>query len=118
MITDDFQFNLESALKWERWEIELSEEIATNIPTTKSQPFSTTGVSELNKIEGRGSNRFIRDCPESGAHMADGTLYTGFYPYKQWISKEVVPHHDAIHANRKKGGGGSTRKGSMMKRKA
>ena len=50
--------------------------------------------------------------------MADGTLYTRLYPYKQWISKEVVPHHDAIRANRKQGCGGSTRKGSMMKRKA
>ena len=50
--------------------------------------------------------------------MSDGTLYTGFYPYKQWISKEVVPHHDAIRDNHKQGGGGSTRKGLMMKRKS
>ena len=50
--------------------------------------------------------------------MADSMIYTGSYPYKQWISKEVVPHHDAIHANRRQGGGGSTKKGFMMNRKA
>ena len=50
--------------------------------------------------------------------MADGTLCTGFYPYKQWIRNEVVLKHDAICENRKQGGGGSTRKGSMIKRKA
>ena len=50
--------------------------------------------------------------------MEDGTLYTGFYAYKQCISKEVVLHHDTIRANRKQGGGRSTRKGLMMKRKS
>ena len=50
--------------------------------------------------------------------MADGMLYTGFYPYKQCISKEMVPYHDAIRANRKQVGGGSTRKGLMMKMKS
>ena len=91
MITDDFQVNLESALQWECWEIELFEEIATQIPTTKSQPFSPTGVSELSSIEGRGGNRLGGDCPASGVHMEDGTLLTGFYQYKQQMSKEVVP---------------------------
>ena len=75
-------------------------------------------MSELNRIEERGGNRFGGDLPASGAHMANGTLYTGFYPYKQWISKKVVPHHDSKRDNHKQGGGGSTRKGSMMKRKA
>ena len=50
--------------------------------------------------------------------MADGTLYTGLYPYTKWISKEVLPHYGMIHANRKQGGGISTRKGSTMKREA
>ena len=90
----------------------------TQITTTKSQPFSSTGVSELNRIEGRGGNRFGGDFPASGAHMADGTLYTGSYPYKKWISKEVVPHHDTIHTNLKQGGGSSTIKVSIMKKKA
>ena len=94
------------------------EEITTQIPTTKIQPFSPTGVSELKTIERYGGNRFSGDCPASRAHMADGTLYTGFYPYKKWIIKEVVPHHDAIHANRKQGGGSSTKKVSIMKKKA
>ena len=50
------------------------QEIATQIPTTKSQPFSPTGVSELNRIEGRGGNRFGGYCPASRVHMSDGTL--------------------------------------------
>ena len=50
MITDNLKVNLESALKQERWEIELFEEIATHITTTKSQPLNPTGVSELNRI--------------------------------------------------------------------
>ena len=70
-----------------------------HIPTTKSQPLIPTGVSELNRTEGRGGNRFGRDCPTSGAHISDGRLYTGLYPYKQWISKKMAPHHDAIRAN-------------------
>ena len=37
--------------------------IATQIPTTKIQPFSPTGVSELNMIERHGSNRFGIYCP-------------------------------------------------------
>ena len=102
MITDNLKVNLESALKQERQEIELFEEIATHITTTKSQPLNPTGVSELNRIEESGSNRFSGDFPASRAHTVDGTLYTGFYPYKQWISKEVVPHHGVIHANSQK----------------
>ena len=50
--------------------------------------------------------------------MVDGKLYTGSYHYKQWIIKEVVPHHDDICVNCKEGGGGSTEKFSTMKRKA
>ena len=110
MIMDDFQVKLESALQWECWEIEPFEEIAIQIPNTKIQPLIPTGVSEINRIEGRGGSKVGGDCPASGAHMEDGTLYTRLYPYKQWISKEVVPHHDTIHANRKQGGGGSTKK--------
>ena len=56
------------------------QKISTQITTTKSQPLSNTGVSELNRIEARGGNRFGGDCPTSGAYMADGTLYTGSYP--------------------------------------
>ena len=89
-----------------------------HIPTTKSQTFSTTGVSELNRIEGRGGNRFVEDCHAPGAHMEEDTIYTGFYQYKQWTSKEVVYNHDTIHANQEQGGGGSTKKGSTKKRKA
>ena len=78
MITDGFQVKFESELQWKIWEIELFEEIATKIPTNNNQSFSPTGVSELNRIEGRGGNRFGRDCPASGAHIADGTQYTRF----------------------------------------
>ena len=75
-------------------------------------------MSELNRIEGRNGNRFGRDCPESISRLADGTLYTGSYPYKQWTRKNVVPNPDAISANCKQGGGGSIKKVSKMKRKA
>ena len=50
--------------------------------------------------------------------MADGTIHTIFYPYKQCIIKEVLLHHDPIRANHKQGGGGVTRKGLMMNRRA
>ena len=63
--------------------MELFEEIAMRIPTSKSQQFSPTGVSELNRIEGCGGIRFDIDFPASGSHMADGTLCIGLYPYKQ-----------------------------------
>ena len=49
--------------------------------------------------------------------MADDTLYTGYYPYKKCTSKELVPYHDSMNANCKQGGGVSTKKGSMTKRK-
>ena len=32
--------------------------------------------------------------------MPDVTLYTGSYPYKQWLSSEVTSHHDKIYARR------------------
>ena len=61
------------------------QEIDTQIPTNKCQPFSPTGVSEINSIEGRDRNRFGGYLPAYGAHMVDGKLYNGSYPYKQWI---------------------------------
>ena len=36
MIMDDFQVKFVSALKWELWETELFEEIATHITTTRA----------------------------------------------------------------------------------
>ena len=80
---------------------ETLQEIATHIPTTKSQPLSPTRVSKMNSIEGSGGNRFGGDRPAFGAHLADSTIYTGSYPYKKCISKEVVLHHDTIRENRK-----------------
>ena len=118
MITDEFQVKLESALQWECWEIKLFEKISTQIPTTEIQPYSPTRVYELNRIDGRSFNSFGGYWPVSGAHMVDGTLYTGFYSYNQWIRKELVPQHDAIRANRKQRDGDSTRKGLMINRKA
>ena len=61
------------------------QEIDTQIPTNKCQPFSPTGVSEINRIEERNRNRFGGYFPAYGAHMVDGKLYNGSYPYKQWI---------------------------------
>ena len=96
---------------------EILQEIATQIPATSTQPFSPTSVSDIHRIEG-GRDGSTNDCPTSGAHHADGTLYTGSYPYKQWHSKEVIPHHVEIRAARDQAGGGRNRKGPEMKRKA
>ena len=71
-------------------------------------------MSDIHRIDERNKG----ECPESGAHLPDGTLYTGSYPYHQWNSKEVREHHDEIRAVRKQGGGGGANKGTKMKRKA
>ena len=39
-------------------------------------------------------------CPEQGSHTADGTFFTGTYPYKKWIHESVLPYHEAIRASR------------------
>ena len=93
---------------------DILQELATQIPVSATQPFSPTSVSDIHRVDERNKGK----CPASGAHMADGTLYTGSYPYQQWNSKEVMEHHEEIRAIRKQGGGGGANKGSKMKRKA
>ena len=56
------------------------QEIATHIPTGKTPPFKTAGVSELKT--GEKNNRNTSSGPVEGAHLTDGTLYIGSYPYK------------------------------------
>ena len=77
------------------------EEIATHIPTGKTPPSTTAGRLQL-KTRGK-NNRNTSACPTEGAHLRYGTLYTGSYTYKQWVSSVVTPHHDKIRASREEG---------------
>ena len=54
-------------------------------------------------------------CPEQGAHTANGTLFTGTYPYKKWIHECVSPYHEAIRASR--GNTKKKRNSSFQKKK-
>ena len=67
---------------------EILQEIATQIPTSKTPPFSTAGVLELNT--GGKNNRNTSACSAERAHLPDGMLYTGSYPYKQWVISAVT----------------------------
>ena len=80
---------------------ELLQEISTQIPTCKTSQFTTAAVSELKT--GGNNNCNTSSCPIEGAYLPDGTLYTVSYPYKQWVSSEVTPHHDKIHARQEEG---------------
>ena len=82
---------------------EILQEIATQIPTDKIPPFTTAGVLELNL--GGKNNRNTSSCPAEGAHFPYCTIYTGSYPYKQWLSSAVTPHHDNICASPEEGRG-------------
>ena len=59
---------------------DILQEITTQIPTGKTPPFATAGVSEL-KTGGK-HNRNTSACLAEVAHLPNGTLYTGSYPYK------------------------------------
>ena len=45
----------------------------------------------------------MSEWPVEGAHLTDGTIYTRSYPYKQWVSSAVTPHHENIYASREEG---------------
>ena len=70
---------------------------------------------------GGNNNRNTSACPAEGAHFPDGTLYTGSYWYKQWVSSAITPHHEDIFARRKEGRGeqksNDYKKGRQQKRK-
>ena len=36
------------------------------------------------------------ECPATGAHDANGNLYTGKYPFKKWNSESVKPYWQQI----------------------
>ena len=95
------------------------QEVAIQIPTGKTPTFTTAGVTELKT--GGNNNRNKSSCPEEGANLPDGNLYTGSYPYKQWVSSAVTPHHDEICAIREEGRGNQksndNKKGRQQKRK-
>ena len=58
---------------------EILQEIATQIPTGKTPPFTTAGVLEFKM--GGNNNRNTSACPAEGTHLLDGTIYTGSYMY-------------------------------------
>ena len=57
---------------------DILQEIATQIPTGKTPPFTMARVLEL-KTGGK-NNRNKSECPVEGAHLPDCALYTGSYP--------------------------------------
>ena len=75
---------------------EILQDIATQIlllaPTTFRSRVSDMHQTDVTTEEG--------GCPEQGAHTANGTLFTGTYPYKKWIHESVSPYHEAIRASR------------------
>lgn len=78
---------------------EILQDIATQVPTIANTAFSPRGVAEL----GTGGAIYDNDkqeCPAEGAHLPDGTLFTGSYPYKQWHHHSVKPYQDEIRAIR------------------
>ena len=98
---------------------ETLQEIDTHIPTGQTPPLTTAGVSEL-KMVGN-NNRNTSAPPTKEENLSDGTLYTGSYLYKQWVSSSVTTHHNKILAIRKVGRGeqksNDYKKGRQQKRK-
>ena len=80
---------------------DILQEIATQIPNGKIPLFTTARVSELET--GESNNQNASACPEEGAQLPDGTLYTGSYLYKQRVSTSVTPHHNNIFAIQEEG---------------
>ena len=80
---------------------EILQYIATEIPLLAPTTFRAR-VSDLHQTDVMMEEG---GCPEQGAHSADGTLFTGTYPYKKWIHESVLPYHKSIRSSR-----GSTKK--------
>ena len=75
---------------------EILQDIATQIPLLAPTIFRSR-VSDMHQMDATTEEG---ECPEQGAHTADGTLFTGTYPYKKWIHESVSPYHEAICASR------------------
>ena len=58
--------------------INILREIATHIPTGKTPPFTTAGVSEIKTGGNHNCNTSV--CPAEGSNFPDVTLYIGSYP--------------------------------------
>ena len=75
---------------------EILQDIATQIPLLAPTTFRSI-VSAMHKTDVTTEEV---GCPEQGAHTADGTLFTGTYPYKKWIHESVSSYHEAIRVSR------------------
>ena len=82
---------------------DILQEIATQIPTGKTPPFTTDGILELNM--GGNNNRSTSACPTDGTHLTGDTLYTVSYAQMHLVSSAVTPQHDEIRASREEGRG-------------
>ena len=95
------------------------QKIATQIPTGKIPLFTKAGVSGL-KTGGTNIHN-TSAWPAEGEIFPDSTLYTGSYPYDQWVSSAVTPNSDKICASREEGWGehksNNYKKGRQQKRK-
>jgi hypothetical protein len=69
------------------------QDIASQIPTLSTAPFRQT--SEVTSKYKTGDDS---QCPDSGAHDAEGNLFTGTYPFKKWIDDSVKPYWKEIRA--------------------
>jgi hypothetical protein len=77
------------------------QDIASQIPTLPISTFRNT--SEVGRVSEQGHEK--PDCPETGAHDADGKLFIGKYPPKYW--HKIKEHWSAIRAERSKQGVGN-----------
>ena len=75
---------------------EILQDIATQIPFLAPTTFRAI-VSDLHQTNVTTEEGGF---PEQGSHTADGTLFTGTYPYKKWINEYFSPYHEAICASR------------------
>ena len=98
---------------------EILQEMATQIPTSKTPPFTMAWLLELNT--GGNNERNTSAYPAEGAIFPYDTIYTGSYPYKQWVSSAVTPNHDEIREIWEEGKGehksNNYKKGRQQKRK-
>ena len=65
--------------------IEILQDIATQIPLLAPTTFRSR-VSDLHQTDVTTEEGGF---PKQGSHTANGTLFTGTYPYKKWIHASV-----------------------------
>jgi hypothetical protein len=78
---------------------EILQDIASQIPTLPINNFrKASEVASSGTVEDG-------DCPESGAHDENGTLFIGKYPFRKWTHESVRPHWNDIRTARNRGSG-------------